>query len=281
MSKPLKIRLSATDRITGLICNLICLGFLLFFVIPIGYVLILSLRTRDGWSLEGYRLLLSSSTVVTGIKNSVLLAVIGTAYSLILEVPTAYVLSKREYGWLTNLFFALGQFGVALLPLYLLLKQLGLLNTLWALILPSGVSIYYTQLLRARMINLASELEDAAALDGCGPYRYLLRICLPVMGPTLGVIGFFHGCGYWGNTLLAKTFLTDEGKFPLTLVLNQLLIQNQSASVFGSGMSAASLGAVRMAEFGLCVISCLPLIGVFLLIQRHIKALETDGGLVL
>ena len=231
--------------------------------------------------MDGYRLLLSSKLVITGLKNSVTLALVGTAYSLLLEIPAAYVLSKREYGWLTNLFFALGQFGVALLPLYLLLKQLGLLNNLWGLILPSGISVYYTQLLRARMINVASELEDAAALDGCGPMRYLVRICLPVIGPSLGVFGFFHACGYWGNTLLAKTFLTDESKFPLTLVLNRLLIQNQSSSVFGIGQTAASLAAVRMAEFGLCVISAMPMIGVFLLIRKHIRTLETDGSLVL
>lgn len=279
--KHLKVRMSKRDQLTRLLCNLICIVFLMFFVVPIAYVLILSVYGRSGWSLDGYGLLMGNKLVLTGMKNSIFLAVVGTAYSLLLEIPAAYVLSKREYGWLTNLFFALGQFGVALLPLYLLLKQLGLLNSLWGLILPSGMSVHYTQLLRARMINLSAEMEDAAALDGCGPIGYLFRICIPVIGPTVGVFGFFHACGYWGNTLLAKTFLTDESKFPLTLVLNRLLIQNQSSSVLGTGTSVSSISATQMAEFGLCVISTVPLICVFLLIRRHIKTVETDGGLVM
>ena len=191
------------------------------------------------------------------------------------------MLAKKEYSKLTNLFYAMGQFGIAMLPLYLLLKKLGLLNSLWGLILPCAMSVYNTLQLRARMIILSESLEDAASLDGCGPIRYLLQICLPVIGPTIGVFAFWHACGYWGNTLLANTILTDESKYPLTLVMNRLLIQNQSSNVFGTGMTVSSVEAIQMAEFGICVISSLPMIGLFLLIKRHIKAMETDGGLVM
>ena len=277
--KPLKIRMSKGDKIMRLVCTFICVIFLLFFALPLGYVLISSIRTRNGWSLDGYLLLLQNKFVLTGLKNSTLLATLGTIYSLCLEIPTAFVLSKKEYGRLTSLFMALSQFGVAILPLYLLLKKMGLLNSLWGLILPTGMSIHYTLLLRARMINLSEELEDAASLDGCGALRYLLRICIPIMGPSIGVFAFFHICSYWSNTLLAKTILTDESKFPLTLVLNRILIENQASSVLGSSASAASLAATQMAGFGLCVISTLPLIGVFLLIKKHVKTLETEGGL--
>lgn len=269
------------DRLTATACRLICLFFLIIFILPLCYVLLSSIHSHDVWGLDGYKLLLENKLVLTGLKNSVLLALLGTTYSLLLEIPAAFVLSKKQYGWLTNLFFALGQFGVALLPLYLLLKQIGLLNSLWGLILPTGLSVYYTQLLRARMINLPHELEDAAALDGCGSLRYLARICLPLIGPSVGVLAFFHLCGYWSNTLLAKTFLTDESKFPLTLVLDLVLIRNQGSDVLGSAVSVESLAAVKMAEFGLCVISALPPVLAFLLIKKHIRALETDGGVVM
>lgn len=280
-SKHLRVRMSPGDKAVQLFCKLLCLMFLAVFLIPIGYVALSSVRSSTGWSLEGYRMLMENKLVLTGLKNSILLTVMGTAYSLALELPAAYMLSKKEYGWLANVFFHLGQFSAALLPLYLLLKQMGLLNTLWGLILPSGISVYYTQHLRARMINLSQELEDAAALDGCGSLGYLVRICIPSMGPTVAVYGFFQACGYWSNTLLAKTILTDESKYPLTLVLNQILIQNQSASVFGLGTSAASVDAVRMAEFALCVLSALPMVGLFLLIKKHIRTLETEGALVM
>lgn len=273
--------MSLGDVATKAACRLICLLFLAVFIFPIGYVLIASVLGRDGWSLDGYALLLKNDLVLSGLKNSLILASIGTIYSLCLEIPAAYVLSQKQYSRLTNLFFMLGQFGVSLLPLYLLLKELKLLNSLWGLILPSGFSVYYTQLLRARMINLSKELEDAASLDGCGPIMYLVRICVPVMGPTIGCIGFFHVCSYWSNTLYARTFLTDAAKYPLSLVLNEILIKNRAADVLVSGTVVASVATTQMAEFALCVISTLPLIAIFMLMKKHIKALEMDGGLVM
>lgn len=279
--KHLKGPRNPADKATVAVCRLICLFFLVIFILPLAYVLLSSVRSHGMWGLDGYKLLLQNELVLTGLKNSVLLALLGTSYSLLLEIPAAFVLSKKQFGWLTDLFFALGQFGVAILPLYLLLKQIGLLNSLWGLILPSGLSVYYTQLLRARMINLPHELEDAAALDGCSTLRYLVRICLPLIGPSVGVLAFFHICGYWSNTLLAKTFLTDESKFPLTLVLDRVLIRNQATDVLGSAVSVESLAAVKMAEFGLCVVSALPPILAFLFIKKHIRALETDGGVVM
>lgn len=277
--KPRRIRMSPGDAAVRALCTGICLLFLLIFVLPVGYVLLASVHSRGGWSLEGYALLLRSPLVLSGLKNSLFLAGAGTAYSLCLEIPAAYVLSKKRYGWLTNVFFALGQFGAALLPLYLLLKRLGLLNSLWGLILPSGLSVCYTQLLRARMLNLSAALEDAAALDGCGPLRYLWQICLPLIGPTVGCLAFFHACGYWGNTLYARTFLTDESRFPLSLVLNAALIQNRAGDVLAQG-GAASAAAVQMAEFALCVLSALPMIVLFLLLKRQIRSLDLDSGLL-
>lgn len=277
----LRVRMSAGDRMIRLLCRVICLLFFAVFAVPIGYVLISSVKTGSGWSLEGYKLLLHNQMVLTGLKNSILLTVLGTAYSLVLEVPAAYVLSRKDFGWLATLFFHLGHFSIALLPLYLLLKQLGLLNSIWGLILPSGFSVHYTLQLRARMIHLSRELEDAASLDGCGPVLYLLRICIPTIGPTVAVFGFFQACGYWSNTLLAKTLLTDESKYPLTLVLNQLLIQNQAANVFGSGTAAGSVDVARMAEYALCFISALPMILLFLTVQRHVRSLENEGSVVL
>ena len=277
----LRIRMSFGDRLVRLACRALCVFFLLIFLIPVSYVLLSSVRIHGSFSLDGYRLLMGNKLILSGFKNSVLLTVIGTVYSLMLEIPLAYVLSKKEYGKLTNLFYSLGQFGVAMLPLYLLLKNMGLLNSLWGLIFPSAMSVYNTLQIRARMLTLSGELEDAASLDGCGPIRYLLQICIPVIGPTIGVFAFWHACNYWGNTLLASTILTDESKYPLTLVLNQLLIKNQSQNVFGAGAAAASIEASRMAEFGLCVISTLPMILLFLKIKRHMEIRDPDSGLVM
>lgn len=276
-----KIKTSFADVLTRSICRLICILFLVIFALPIGYVLISSVNYRGVWSWDGYALLLGNKMVITGLKNSVFLAGVGTLYSLFLEIPAAYVLSKKRYHYLVNVFFFIAQFGVAILPLYLLLKQLHLLNSLWALILPCGLSIQNTQLLRARMINIAGELEDAASVDGASVLTYILRIMVPVLGPTVGCISFFHICSYWSSTFFAQTFITDEAIYPLSVVLLELLIKNRSSDVLIGGISVNSVAATQMAEFALCVISTLPLILIFLLIKKHIRVLETDGGIVI
>ena len=269
------------DRITSIVCRLICLLFIVAFLVPIIYVLISSVYYRGTWSLEGYKILLGNRMVLTGLKNSIIIAGIGAVYSLILEIPAAYVLADKRHKLLNKVFFAFSQVGAAILPLYLLLKQLNLTNTIWALILPCGLSVYYTYLLRARMINIAGELEDAASIDGASTLVYILRIQLPILGPTVGCIGFFHICSYWSSTLYAQTFLTDEALYPLSVVLLELLIKNRSADVFVNGTSASSIGALQMAEFALCVISAIPLIGIFMMIKKNIRSMELDGGIVM
>ena len=276
------MRPSPTDALTRVACVAICLLFLLFFLLPIGYVLISSVTYRGEWSLGGYELLLENGLVLSGLKNSLFIVGVGTLYSLCLELPAAYVLAKKRNRWLTDLFFMLGQFGVAILPLYLLLKQLGLLGSLWSLILPCGLSVYYTQLLRARIMNISAELEEAAALDGAGILSYLVCILLPVLGPSVGCIAFFHVCSYWSGTLFAQTFITDETKYPLSVVLMELLVKNRSADILASGVTSVdSIAAVQMAEFAICVLSSLPLVVVFLLMRKHIHAIRVDGSITL
>ena len=276
------MRPSPVDALTRAACVAICILFLLFFLLPIGYVLISSVAYRDAWSLGGYKLLLENSLVLSGLKNSLFIAGVGTLYSLCLELPAAYVLAKKRNRWLASLFFMLGQFGVAILPLYLLLKQLGLLGSPWSLILPCGLSVYYTQLLRVRIMNISAGLEEAAALDGAGTPTYLVRILLPVLGPSAGCIAFFHICNYWSGTLFAQTFITDASKYPLSVVLMELLVKNRSADVLTAGTTSVdSVAAVQMAEFALCVLSSLPLVVIFLFMRKHIRAVRADGNTTL
>lgn len=282
MNKQIKrIRMSRIDVLTKIACLIICIFFLLFFTLPIIYVLFSSLSFRGSFSLDGYALLLRNKQVISGLKNSALVVSIGTLYSLVLEVPAAYVLAKKRYSKLSEFFWMLSQFSAAILPLYLLLKQLGLLNTIWSMILPSGLSIYYTHLLRARMINIANEFEDAASIDGAGVLTYLSRILMPIIGPTIGCIAFFHACSYWSSTLYAQTFITDETKYPLSIVLMELLIKNRSTDVLASGVSTVSIATIQMAEYALCVISAIPMILFFMFIKKHIRAMEYDSGIVM
>ena len=269
-------------RHTRAACVIVCALFLLFFLLPIGYVLISSATYRGAWSLGGYELLLENDLVLSGLKNSLFIAGVGTLYSLCLELPAAYVLAKKRNRWLTDIFFMLGQFGVAILPLYLLLRQLGLLGSLWSLILPCGLSVYYTQLLRARIMNISAELEEAAALDGAGTPTYLVRILLRELGPSAGCIAFFHICNYWSGTLFAQTFITDEAKYPLSIVLMELLVKNRSADILTTAVTSVdSVAAVQMAEFALCVLSSLPLVIIFLLMRKNIRAIRVDGNATL
>lgn len=276
--KVLRVKLSPADCMIRLFCSGICLFFVLIFLIPLGYVLLSSVHTGDAFSLEGYQLLLNNPAVLTGLRNSIYVTCVGTLFSLLLELPMAYVMSKRQYGWLTNVLYFLSNLGVAILPLYLVLKRWGLINNLWGLILPSAISFHTTQMLRSRMLTMQDALEDAARLDGCSTMQFLLHIGVPTIAPTVAVGAFNHAVGYWSATLLPQTILTDESKYTFTMIMQQMLIKHQSSAL---GMMDASIATLELAENAVCVIGAIPLTLLFLILRKKTKYTENAGGVVL
>ncbi|PRY56022.1 carbohydrate ABC transporter permease [Glycomyces artemisiae] len=228
------------------------------------------------WPVEftfiGYEAVLSNDQILTGFGNSVFYAVVGTLVSVALTVMIAYPLSRTELvgrkiligGVLFTMLFSGG-----LIPTYMVVRALGLLDTRWAIILPAAIGAW--QVLIAMTFfrsSIPGELYEAAQLDGASDLRFLWSVVLPLSKPLLAVIALMYGIGQWNSYFSALIYLRSEDLYPLQLVLRDILIVNTR----GGTNIADQLAAQQMADlmkFSLIVISTVPVLLVYPFVARH------------
>ncbi len=282
-----KIKHSRTDKIISALCMFIGLAFFVTFAYPVVYVLVSSLSTEsmrtdislvpNEISLEGYKEVMTDSTVLRGFVNSVVYTGTGTIVSLAVTILFAYVLSRPTFKnakFVTILLMLTLYFSGGMIPTYLVVKKLGLLNTMWSLILPVCISVYNIFLVKSYFTNkISKELYDAAVIDGCGHWRFLLKIVLPMSSSFLMVIALFFVASYWNSYFMATIFITDMDKLPLANVLNNILIKNQdsslSAGIFNSSSNVSVEQKKKLIEYALIVLSSLPVISFFAITKKH------------
>lgn len=278
-----RIRTGVRDSITKLICGLICFLLLVIFLYPLIYVTVASFYSNGQLSIDGYRILLDNKMVVKGLLNSILYSSVGTFFSTTLTILSAFSLSRREFrgGKMIEFVFFYIPFHVSggIIATYIVVRSLGLINTMWSLILPFAIGYRNLRDLKKRFEKgLARELYKAALLDGCGPWKFLFKIAIPLLSSTISLVAFRYFVGYWGNYFYAQIFITDRDKYPLSLVLNELLIKNQASDVLSTANSAQGIYATQMAQYALIVISSLPILLVYIIIQRKLHETAEEGG---
>ena len=276
-----RIRLSKGDLLTQIICLLLCSIALVVFLYPLLYVLFASFVSEGTLSLKGYLVLLNNKLVVKGLWNSILYSVVGTIITVLLTVFSAFALTRkksRSSGIIEMLIFYI-PFHVSggIIATYIVVHKLGLINTMWALILPFAIGYRSLRDLKAVFENsLSADICKAATLDGCGAMRYLFSIALPLMLPSVALIAFRYFVGYWSNYFYAQLFITDRNKFPLSMVLNELLVKNQATDIL-TNATADGIHTVQMAQYALIVISSLPILLVFIMIQKKLREIHNKG----
>ena len=192
-----------------------------------------------GVTLEGYARIFSTSTVLRGFGNSLLYTTAGTAISVCSILGAGYALSRKTLpgrGFFMVLFIITMFFDGGMIARYLVVRDIGILNTMWAVILPGAVGV--TNLIIARTFfstTIPEELHEAASLDGASEWRYFFRIVLPLSKALIMLLVVTHAVAYWNSFFDAMIYLNDETKYPLQLVLRNILIQSD---VSGSGVSA-------------------------------------------
>jgi putative aldouronate transport system permease protein len=194
--------------------------------------------------------------------------VVGTLISMFGTVLTAYTLSKEFVGKTVVAFLIVFTmfFTGGLIPNYIVVRDLGLTNTLWSLILPTAISTYYVIVLRSFFATLPRELEDAARIDGCSELGTLLRIVLPLSKAALATIGLFYAVGYWNAFFNAVMYISDRSLWPLQLFLRAMLFENEAA-LQGGSTDPYLLGApIKMAAV---VVGLIPIACVYPFLQRY------------
>ncbi len=232
-----------------------------------------------GFTLDGYKEVFKTQTVVNGFLNSLLYTAVGVVVNLGVTIPTAYALSRKDFVLnrpITLFYIFTMFFGGGMMPTYLIVRDTGLLNTMWALILPGALGVYNMIVARTFFTtNIPVELMEAAKLDGCGNTRFFLHIVLPLSGAITAILFLYYGVGHWNSYFSALIYITDRNKFPLQLELRNILLQN-SVNMSNRVLMEAELAEKErlealkeMMKYSLIIISSIPVLIIYPFVQKH------------
>ncbi|MFS1512064.1 carbohydrate ABC transporter permease [Chengkuizengella sp. SCS-71B] len=223
------------------------------------------------WSLDAYRFVFSTDTIFRGLANSIGITLFGTLFSMFISCLMAYGLSRRDLdGRNVIMFFVVFTmlFSGGMIPTFLVVKQLGLIDSYLALIIPYTINAFNMIILKSFFQNLPEGLEESAKIDGCTDFGIFFRIVLPLSMPVLATISLFYAVTYWNTYLPAILYLNDSDKWPVQVILRQIVVLATGLNVDDSGFedSAPPSQAVKMAVI---VIATLPVLLVYPFLQKH------------
>lgn len=281
-----KVKKSKEDKIFDFILYGIAAILIVVALYPMYFIVIASISNPNlvsngeilflpkGINFKAYEQLASYSQLWTGYKNTILYVIFGTIFTLVVNIPAAYALSRRKlYGrkaltifYLIPMFFTGG-----LIPTYLAVQQFHLLDTFWVMVLPFSVVTYYIIVGRTFFANsIPEELWEAAQLDGCGYMGFFFRIVLPLSKAVIAVIALWAAVGQWNSYFNALIYLRDPELQPLQIILRNILISNQTISSMITGAAAAE--AKQMADlikYAVIVVSSAPIMCLYPFVQKH------------
>jgi putative aldouronate transport system permease protein len=275
-----KKAISRSDRFFEWGIDAFLVGVLVVTLVPMWYVVMVSFLPFGKspslflppweWSFAAYAQLIYQPAIWRATLNSLLLTFGGVAISLTLTVMAAYPLSRRELpgrGLIVGLILFTFLFHAGLIPTFLVVKDLGLLNSYWAVLLNGAVSVYNLLVMKTFFQSLPESLEEAARLDGANDWQILRHVVLPLSRPILLTIGLFYGVANWNNFFEPILFLSDRSLMPLPVVLRDILTGlNVAEYVEGGATQAAPAEALKMAAV---VLITLPMLLVYTWIQRY------------
>lgn len=228
-----------------------------------------------GFSLKGYSFVLNYRAIWNGYAVTLFLATVGTACTLTASLLFAYVLSKKDsmlHGFFTFTAVFTMYFNGGMVPTYLIVKNVGLLDSVWSLIIPGLISTYYVIILRTALTGVPKEMIESAELDGANEMVTLVRILLPLILPTIAAISLFIVVGYWNSWTSALLYIQDNKKMPLQMVLRQIVVNNDVSAAAGTGASNRSGEdqATRMLlKYATIMVSVIPIICVYPFLQKY------------
>ena len=226
-------------------------------------------------SLSAYEAVFKNPRIVMSFGNSLFYMGFGTLINLILTVLAAYGLARHNLvgrGCLTGVRVVTMLFSGGIIPSYLLMNDLHLLNTVWALLLCSGLSVWNVVVTRTYYQNtIPEEMHEAAMLDGCDEFGFLARIALPLSGPILAVMALYYGVGHWNSYFNAMLYLRDENLYPLQIILrNILVLQNVDTSMIkDADVLLRMQGLAELLKYSVSVISTVPLLILYPFVQKY------------
>lgn len=266
--------------------NTLFMIFMIFAcVYPMIYVVLASLSDSNqlmahtgillkplGLNFESYAAVLKNRLIFSGYRNTLFILVVGVAINILMTSLGAYFLSRRNVmlkGFVMGMVTVTMFFSGGIIPTFLTVKNLGLFNSLWALIIPSAISTFNLIILRTSFMTIPASLEEAAEIDGAGHIRVLFQIILPLSKSIIAVMILYYGVGYWNGWFNAAIYLNDKKLYPLQLVLKEILHANDtSAMTQGMGFSDG-VSIAETVKYAVIVVSTLPILCIYPFLQKY------------
>ncbi|MBE5996131.1 MAG: carbohydrate ABC transporter permease [Lachnospiraceae bacterium] len=270
-----------------LITGYVILGlFIAAIIVPIVYIILASFidpitlqnsgLTFDfsKWTLTAYERVMSNSQIWVGFKNALLYSVLFTAISVAVTLLAAYPMSRTDFigrGFFNTIFVITMFFGGGLIPTYLLISKLGMLDSIWAVLIPGAFSVWNMIIARTYYMGIPKDLQEAAEIDGATEMIYFFQILLPVCTPIIATIAMWQFVGMWNSYFDAMIYLNSASKQPLQLVLRSILIQNQPEPGMVSDMQSTAERAqlAELLKYATIIISSLPLMIMYPFFQKY------------
>ncbi|TDQ42920.1 carbohydrate ABC transporter permease [Aureibacillus halotolerans] len=273
------------DRAFGIFVGLTLTVITIIVMYPLVYVLSASFSNPAAilrgelwlWpvepTFEAYQSVMNNSDIWLGYRNTIIYTVLGTLFNLVLSVLVAYPLSRRDFHGrhVLTLFLVITMFfNGGMIPTYLLIRDLDMLNTIWAVIIPGAVSVYNVIVIRTFFQSIPEEMRESAQLDGCNNIQYLTKILLPLSKPVLAVMVLFYGVSQWNAFFDALIYLTDRGLYPLQLFLREMLIQDQMSEMIGISDATLERHMMRVEgiKYAVVIVASLPMLILYPFLQR-------------
>ena len=283
-----RIRMSPQDTIFLALNGLLLTAFFLLLLYPLLFVLIASCSGQatvmtlslwpESFSLIGYKAVFDYYFIWVGYRNSLLYLATGTIISIIITIMCAYPLSRNDFKggkYIMALCVFTMYFGGGLIPTYLLIRDLKMLDSIWALVLPGSLSVYNMIVMRTYFkTQIPADLLEASQLDGCGDLRFLIQIVIPLSGPIIAVIALYVAVGLWNSYFDALIYLSTREKMPLTVFLREILVLNsfdgqQSTQLVGSAETMAALERRKeIMKYSLIVVASAPVMIAYPFVQK-------------
>ncbi|MBE5772342.1 MAG: carbohydrate ABC transporter permease [Clostridiales bacterium] len=274
-----------SDKMFNIVNTLILLAVFLVIAYPLYFVFIASvsdpLKVSSGlvtwrpvgFTLAGYEKILKFKRIWIGYRNTIFYAILGTIISVSLTVTLAYPLSRKDFKLRNPIMYMITFtmfFSGGMIPTYLVINEMGLLNTIWAVILPSAITAQHVIIVRTFYQGLPPELTEAAAIDGATNFKAYWYIVLPLSKAVVAVIALYVASSLWNTYFGPMIYLRDTNKYPLQLFLRQILLQNNMEGADIDASTIAEQGQVaELIKYGVIIVASVPMMILYPFIQKY------------
>jgi len=281
------MRESNESKVFNIVNSIILIGIGIITLFPLYYVFVVSFTDakeyaeKNGFilfptefSIAAYKYLFTTSSFIKATGVSTFLATVGTALSLLVTAAISFGLSRKRLRGRSFIMLAIILtilFNPGIIPPYLVVREFGLINSVWSLIIPVLTSGWYVLLMKSFFDNIPVELEEASMIDGNSDLGTFFRIVLPLSIPSLAAFGLFYAVAYWNTFFSAVLYIQDYAKMPLQIVLRNMLVDSSMSTSGATAMEMLSEGQIptETIKMAAVVISTLPILCVYPFLQKH------------